>query len=93
MRAVINPANGTIQSWDYVFPNVTNFVVDYQYSDGTWASAAGMPDPASTIHSFNLIAAISINLTMRSEKQHDLTKQYVYETINSIIMLRNHYYK
>jgi hypothetical protein len=92
MVAVINPASGAISSWDYKFPNITSFVVDYQYADGTWASAAGMPDPSNALHAPNKIAAISITLTVRSEKPHELTKQYRYETLNSTLMLRNKYY-
>ncbi|MBI3794404.1 MAG: hypothetical protein HY280_06705 [Nitrospinae bacterium] len=90
--ASINPATGGISAWQDKYPNVTNFVVDYQYFDGTWASAAGMPDPTVSDHTFGQIAAVSISLTMRSEKPHQLTGQYIYETINSTLMLRSKYY-
>jgi prepilin-type N-terminal cleavage/methylation domain-containing protein len=45
-----------------------------------------------TGYGFGDVTAISIALTTRSEKPHDLTRQYVYEPVISTIRLRNTYY-
>lgn len=41
---------------------------------------------------FGDVIAVSMAVTTRSEKPHDLTKQYAYETIISTVRLRNRYY-
>jgi type II secretory pathway component PulJ len=90
--AIVDAASGNVSSWVDKYPNVTSFIVDYQYYDGSWASVTGMPDPAVTTRTFAQIAAISISITMRSERPHELTRQWINETINTTIMIRNKYY-
>lgn len=94
MVATIDPIAGNISGWKAKFRNVTAFQVDYQYPDGKWAvgDGVGSPDPSSVSHAFDQISAISIMLTMQSEKPHELTRSYITETINSNIMIRNEYY-
>ena len=121
MMAVIDPGTGSITGWQYKFKNVTMFQVDYQFTNGQWASSGTStqspffgqcnfntfsgacvttfntfvnPPDGNTItnYSFKNVAAIAVALTVRSAKPHDLTSQYIYETMISTIRLRNAYF-
>jgi prepilin-type N-terminal cleavage/methylation domain-containing protein len=94
---VIDPSTGLINSWQDKFTNVINFSVDYSYSGGALGSAVGLPGSLActdlaTNCAYNQIAGILLNITVRSEKPHELTKQYINETLQTTIMLRNKYF-
>ncbi|MBI3581130.1 MAG: hypothetical protein HY098_03485 [Nitrospinae bacterium] len=46
----------------------------------------------NTGYGFGDVTAISIALTTRSDKPHDLTRQYVYDTVVTTLRLRNTYF-
>jgi prepilin-type N-terminal cleavage/methylation domain-containing protein len=83
-------ASGKIAQWHDRWMNVTSFSVDYVYEDGTSSSGTtNLPDNTVSNHTFDKVTAVVVTLTTRSEKPHDLTKTFSFETISSTVLLRN----
>jgi len=83
-------ASGQISQWRDRWLNVTSFSVDYIYEDGTSSSGTtNLPDNTVSNHAFDKVTAVVVTLTTRSEKPHDLTKTFSFETISSTVLLRN----
>ncbi len=58
----------------------------------TTTAGVGFPDNTVATRSFDLVEGIIITVTVQSDKPHKLTGQYIAETVQSTILLRNKYY-
>lgn len=76
-------------------PNINPaFCLQYTYADGSQSDADcattnNLPDNASATLNFDNVRKITITITTRTEKVHNLSKQFSYETVTSTVMLRN----
>jgi len=92
--ATISSASGAISGWLSKWPEikVTNFDVSYVYADGTSSSGVtNLPSNAVANHTFALISAIVINLTVQGTVAHEMTGQTIKESVQVAALLRNRY--
>jgi prepilin-type N-terminal cleavage/methylation domain-containing protein len=88
-RANVTDAAGTIGSWSVIAPNITSLVFVYRYADGTTSDLSGLPDNSVDARSFENVRSIEINLTARTDGNHNLTGTPSTETVSTTIKLRN----